>query len=82
MYDNSLFLRTLSEFSTRLLNPYDVDAVLRELMERLTEVLGLDGSGVALARDGRLEFTTAVPDRLAELEMAQIASQAGPCMSA
>ena len=82
MYDHSLFLRMLSEFSARLLSPYDVDAVLRELMERLTEVLGLDGSGVALAREGRLEFTTAVPDRLAELEMAQIASQAGPCMSA
>ena len=82
MYDHSLFLRMLSEFSARLLSPYDVEVELRELMERLTEVLGLDGSGVALARDGRLEFITAVPDRLAELEMAQLNSRAGPCMSA
>jgi len=82
MYDHSLFLRTLSEFSTKLLSPYDVDTVLRELMDRLTEVLDLDGSGVALARDGRLEFTTAVPERLAELEVAQIDHQTGPCISA
>ncbi len=40
MYDHSLFLRTLSEFSARLFGPYDVDTVLRELMERLTAVLG------------------------------------------
>jgi GAF domain-containing protein len=82
MYDHSLFLRTLSEFSARLLSPYDVDDVLRELMQRLTDVLGLDGSGVALAQSGRLEFTTAVPDRLAELERAQIEHQSGPCMDA
>ncbi len=42
MYDHSLFLRTVSEFSARLLSPYDVDTVLRELMERLTAVLGLE----------------------------------------
>lgn len=83
MYDHSLFLRTLSEFSARLLGPYDVDTVLRELMERLTVVLGLDGSGVALAQDsGRLEFTTAVPEHLAELELVQIEHQSGPCVAA
>jgi GAF domain-containing protein len=82
MYDHSLFLRTLSEFSAKLLSPYDVDAVLRDLMERLTDVLGLAGSGVALAREGRLEFTTAVPDQIAELERAQIEHQSGPCVDA
>lgn len=82
MYDHSLFLRTLSEFSARLLGPYDVDSVLPDLMDRLTAVLELDGSGVALARDGHLEFTTAVPDRLAELEIVQIEHQAGPCVEA
>lgn len=82
MYDHTLFLRTLSEFSARLLSPYDVDTVLKDLMERLRDVLGLAGSGVALAQDGRLEFTTAVPDRVVELEMAQIQHQSGPCMDA
>ena len=82
MYDHSLFLRTLSEFSARLLSPYDVDTALRELMERLSDVLGLDGAGVALSQNGRLEFTTAIPERLAKLESSQIENQSGPCIDA
>lgn len=82
MYDHSLFLRTLSGFSERLLSPYDVEAVLNDLMKQLRDVLGLDGSGVMLAHGGRLEFTTAVPGRLAELEIVQIEHQSGPCMDA
>ena len=66
----------------RLLSPYDVDTVLRELMERLRDVLGLDGAGVALSQNGRLEFTTAIPERLAKLEKTQIEHQSGPCMDA
>ncbi len=82
MYDHSLFLRTLSEFSATLLSPYEVDTALTDLMERLTEVLGLGGSGVALAHDGELDFTTALPEALMELERVQIRNQAGPCMEA
>jgi GAF domain-containing protein len=82
MYDHSLFLRTLSEFSAKLLTPYDIDTVLQELMERLRDVLGLAGAGVALSRDGRLEFATAVPEHLAEIEVNQIEHQAGPCVDA
>lgn len=82
MHDHSLLLRTLSEFSSKLLAPYDVDTVLKDLMERLTELLSLAGAGVALARDGRLEFTTAVPEHLIEVERVQIQHQSGPCMDA
>jgi GAF domain-containing protein len=82
MYDHSLFLRTLSEFSAKLLNPYDVDTALKELMQRLCDVLGLEGSGVALAHEGQLDVTAAIPDRLTELEDAQILHHAGPCMEA
>ena len=82
MYDHSLFLRTLSEFSAKLISPYDIDTVLQDLMERLREVLALDGTGVALSKDGRLEFATAIPKRLAELEKTQIEHQAGPCVDA
>ena len=78
MYDHSLFLRTLSEFSAKLLSSYDIDTVLQDLMERLRDVLALDGAGVALSKNGRLEFATAVPKRLAQLEKTQIQYQAGP----
>jgi GAF domain-containing protein len=82
MYDQSLFMRTLSQFSAALLNPYDVDSALTDLMERLTGVLGLSGSGVALAHDGHLELTTALPEPLMQLERVQIKHQSGPCVEA
>jgi GAF domain-containing protein len=82
VYDSSMFIRILSEFSGKLLTEYDVDTVLMDLMERLTELLGLDGSGVALAQGDRLDVVTAVPDPLAELEKVQIMHQSGPCVDA
>jgi GAF domain-containing protein len=82
MYDHSLFMRTLSQFSAALLAPYDVDSALTDLMERLTELLGLSGSGVALAHDGHLELATALPEPLMQLERVQLEHQAGPCVDA
>lgn len=82
MYDHSLFLQTLSDFTRTLVTQYDVDAVLDDLTTRLVEVLGLAGSGVALASDGRLQFATAFPPRVIELELVQHQHQAGPCVNA
>lgn len=82
IYDHSLYLRTVSEFSSLLLTPYGVDAVLRDLMTRLVDTFGLAGSGVALARDGRLEYATAIPERVVALEQCQTRFQAGPCIEA
>lgn len=82
MYDNALFLRTLSEFTRALLTPYDVHAALEELAERVTEVLDLLGSGVSLAREGRLTFDTAKGQAVARVEMAQDELQSGPCVTA
>lgn len=82
MYDHSLYLRTLSEFARTLLTSYDVDSALEDLTSRLVTVLGLDGSGVALALDGQLQFATAVPQRIVDLERVQHEHQAGPCVNA
>lgn len=82
MYDHSLFLQTLSEFTRTLVTQYDVDAVLDDLTTRLVDVLGLAGSGVALARDGKLQFATAFPPRVIELELVQHQHQKGPCVNA
>jgi len=82
MYDHSLFITTLSNFTRTLLTPYDVDTALGELGNSLTAVLGLAGSGVTLAKDGKLELATTVSPRIAELEKVQTNSQAGPCMDA
>jgi GAF domain-containing protein len=82
MYDHSLFLKILSEFSSKLLSPYDVDTALKDLMGHLTDLLALAGSGVALAHDGDLKFATAIPDRFLKLERIQVRNQSGPCVDA
>ncbi|WP_137122392.1 GAF domain-containing protein [Segeticoccus rhizosphaerae] len=82
IYDHGLYLRTLSEFTAKLLVPYEVDAVLDELAERVTSVLGLLGSGVSLHKGERLEVVTAVDSRIAAVELAQQDSQDGPCVEA
>lgn len=45
MYDHTLYLRTLSEFTRGLPTPYDVHAVLEQLANRVTELLGSWAAG-------------------------------------
>jgi GAF domain-containing protein len=82
MYNQPLFLETLSRFAVVLPARYDVEAVLSELTESVTAVLGLCGSGVLMAEDGRLRFVTAVSQASGELERSQQEQQAGPCRDA
>lgn len=82
MYNHELYLRTLSEFTRALLTPYDIHAALVELADRVTQVLDLRGTGVSLARHGRLEFDTGNEADIAELEQVQQDTQSGPCVDA
>jgi GAF domain-containing protein len=82
MYNQPLFLQTLSRFAVVLPARYDVEAALSELTESVTAVLGLCGSGVLMAEDGRLRFVTAVSQASGELERSQQEQQAGPCRDA
>jgi GAF domain-containing protein len=61
---------------------YDLEAVLTELTESATEVLGLWGSGVTMADDDRLRYVTAEIQASGELERNQEWQQAGPCRDA
>ena len=83
MYDQPLFLQTLSRFAVVLPGRYDLEAALTELTESLTSVLGLSGSGVTMADgSGRLRFVTAVSQASGDLERNQEQQQAGPCRDA
>jgi GAF domain-containing protein len=82
VYDQPLFLQTLSKFAGALPGQYDIDEVLSELADSVAAVLGLSGSGVSLAEDGRLRFVAAVSDASGDLERIQEQSQAGPCKEA
>jgi GAF domain-containing protein len=82
MYDQPLFLKTLSRFAVVLPARYDLETVLTELTESVTAVLGLSGAGVTMADDGRLRFVTAVSEASGDLERNQEQQQAGPCRDA
>ena len=71
MYDHPLFVQTLSAFTHTLLTPYDTQTMLEELTDRVTAVLSLTGSGVALAVDGHLTLASALPNAVADLERLQ-----------
>jgi len=66
-HDEPLYLETLAEFASTLVASYDVASVLADLTNRLTDVLGLIGCGVTLAK---------------ALEREQTQSQLGPCVTA
>jgi len=82
VYDQTLFLQTLSRFARVLPAHYDVETALAELTESVTGVLGLCGSGVTMLEDGRLRFVTAVSEASGELERIQEEQQSGPCQDA
>jgi GAF domain-containing protein len=82
MYSQPLFLQTLSRFAVVLPARYDLEAALTELTESVTAVLGLCGSGVTMAEEGRLRFVTAVSQASGALERVQEEDQAGPCRDA
>lgn len=82
MYDHGVFLRTVSRFSSELLEPYDVDAVLGDLMHACTDVFDLAGAGLALAEEGELRRTIGFPEHISALEQVQQEHQAGPCVEA
>lgn len=83
VYDQALFMRTLSEFTRHLLTPHDTEQALTRMAGAVTQVLGLAGSGVSLGR-GRddLRFVTAVPKHLVPLERVQQETRSGPCVTA
>jgi GAF domain-containing protein len=79
LYDQSLFLQTLSRFAVILPARYDLQEALSELTESVTSVLGLCGSWVTIADDGQLHFLTAVSEALAELERDHAQLHPFPC---
>ncbi|HSP39018.1 MAG TPA: GAF and ANTAR domain-containing protein [Frankiaceae bacterium] len=82
MYDQPLFLRTLSGFARALPAAYDVENVLSDLAESVTAVLNLAGAGVSLSEGGRLQFFSAVNEASGTLERVQQQYQLGPCRDA
>ena len=79
MYDQPLFLQTLSRFAVVLPARYDLEEALSELTESVTAVLGLCGGWVTMADDGRMRFLAAGSQALAELEHCHEQLHPFPC---
>ena len=82
MYDQPLFLQTLSRFAVILPARYNLQEALTELTESVTSVLGLFGSGVTMANDGRLRHVTTVIQASGELERNHVQQHPRPCRDA
>jgi GAF domain-containing protein len=82
MYDQPLFLQTLSRFALVLPTGCDLDVALTELTASVTAVLGLCGSGVMMGNDGRLRFMTTVTLPAADLERDHTRQRPCPCRNA
>jgi GAF domain-containing protein len=77
-----VFLRTLSAFARALPSGYDVEVVLEDLTDSVSQVLALSGAGVSLVDSGRLRMVTAAGAAFEELELVQEQTQRGPCRDA
>jgi GAF domain-containing protein len=77
-------LPAIREFTSAILNPYDLPDLLQRLTHHATAVVGVDGAGIMLAgrREGRLGFVAASDDRVVEMEQVQDRIAAGPCYEA
>ncbi|HSP36635.1 MAG TPA: GAF and ANTAR domain-containing protein [Frankiaceae bacterium] len=73
-------LDLLSDFATALPVSYDVESVLVELMQSVTALLELTGSGVTLVDGQRMHCVMALNDVSGQLERVQEEHQAGPCV--
>src|ERR1035437_7965482 len=84
MYDQALFLQTLSRFAVILPVRYDLPEALSELTESVTSVLGLCGSWGTMADDRELRLLMAVSQASASMERdhAQLPPFPCPCREA
>jgi len=80
--DQTLFLRTLSEFARTLVVRYEIADVLYQLSERVTSVLDVAGAGVSLGEGDRLRFITGVDEPTVRVEQTQEQAQQGVCVEA
>jgi GAF domain-containing protein len=73
----------IREFTTTILNPYDLQELLHRLTGHATAVTCSDGAGILLADgSGGLAFAAASQDRITQLETFQGRIETGPCHEA
>lgn len=75
-------LAAVREFTTTILNPYDLEDLLDRLTGHATIVTGSQGAGVMLAGQAGLGFAAASDPRVVDIELLQDRVEAGACWEA
>ena len=79
---SSDLLAAVREFTTTILNPYDLEDLLDRLTDHATIVTGSQGAGVMLAGQAGLGFAAASDPRVVEMESLQDRIHTGACHEA
>jgi GAF domain-containing protein len=76
-------ITTLAAFARAMTESYDVDEALSHLGDALADALQVTGVGISVTDpDGRLRYTTATNELVADIERVQEGAQRGPCYEA
>lgn len=79
MADRTALVAAFEEYARALLSPYDIAQMLHRLTDQVVQVLGVDGAGVSIARNGDLAFLAATDRDTASVEQHQATTGDGPC---
>ncbi|MFA9445555.1 ANTAR domain-containing protein [Egicoccus sp. AB-alg6-2] len=79
---SSHLLAAVREFTTTILNPYDLPDLLHRLTDHATMVTGAQGCGIMLAGNDGLGFAAASDDGVVDVEVTQDRIDDGPCHAA
>lgn len=79
---SSDLLVAVREFTTTILNPYDLEDLLHRLTDHASIITGSQGAGVLLAGNDGLGFAAASDPRVVDMEMLQDRIETGACYEA
>jgi GAF domain-containing protein len=75
-------IEAIGDMARAVADGADIADVLHDVAEHAAEALGIEGGGVSLVTDGRLETIASSGERVATLERLQEEHQQGPCIDA
>ncbi|MFZ0013910.1 MAG: GAF and ANTAR domain-containing protein [Acidimicrobiia bacterium] len=83
MASHALLMQALRSFASVMGRSYDLIEMSFQLAERVTEALGVEGTGVSVAdQSGDLKYVSATSEPIVTMEEIQEKIQEGPCVMA
>lgn len=79
---SSALLLAIREFTTTILNPYDLEDLLHRLTDHASIITGSQGAGVLLTGQDGLGFAAASDPQVIDMEMLQDRIETGACHEA